>query len=219
LSVWIDQLFAWLKWPAAVLAVALLPASVLAFIQLLAKVATHPLPVTMILTGIALYLVAWWWVFRRWRFAFFMTVEHELTHALFALATFHRVTGLRATAFRGGQMRFVGQGNWLITVAPYFFPTLSLFLIVLARFLPGSLASVANLVVGASFAFHVTSTLRETHPGQTDLQEAGFVFCLLFLPTANILTFGAMLAFVYGGWSGAGEFLGAIGRTTWGFFN
>ena len=116
-------------------------------------------------------------------------------------------------------MRFVGQGNWLITVAPYFFPTLSLFLIVLARFLPGSLASVANLVVGGSFAFHVTSTLRETHPGQTDLQEAGFVFCLLFLPTANILTFGAMLAFVYGGWSGAGEFLGAIGRTTWGFIN
>ena len=74
------------------------------------------------LSFIIRYVVVWWCFFRRSRFTLILTLEHEITHALFAIVTFHRVTGLRATAFRGGQVRFVGEGNWLITVAPYFFP-------------------------------------------------------------------------------------------------
>lgn len=214
LSVWIDRAMAWLKWPAAVLALGFLPGAIFALIELLVRVVTRPFPVTMFLAGFLLYLIVWWYFFRRARFAFLLTLEHELTHALFAMATFHRVTRLRVTAFRGGFIRFVGEGNWLITVAPYFFPTLSLFLLVFAWCLPGYLASIINVAVGGSFAYHITSTLRETHPGQTDLQEAGLVFCLFFLPTANVVTFGTLLGFVYGGWQGPGQFVGTIWQRT-----
>jgi len=214
LSIWIDRLLKWLKWPFAVLAVALLPGAVIAGIELVVRVVTSPLPVTMFLFGFVLYVLAWWWLFRRSRFSFVLTLEHELTHALFAIATFHRVTGLRATAFRGGHMRFVGEGNWLITVAPYFFPTLSLFLLVIACVIPSPLAGPINFVLGGSFAFHMTSTLRETHPGQTDLQRVGVPFCFCFLPAANIVTFGAVLGFIYGGWAGSAQFLGTIWQRT-----
>ena len=214
LSIWIDRLITWLKWPVAVLALALLPGATIAVIELLVRVVTRPLPVTMFLVGFVLYFVVWLWFFRRSRFTFILTLEHEITHALFAIVTFHRVTGLRATAFRGGHVYFVGEGNWLITVAPYFSPTLSLFLLVVAWFLPGFLVGVINFVIGGSFAYHITSTLRETHPGQTDLQRAGVVFCLFFLPTANIVTFGALLGFIYGGWPGSARFVGTIWQRT-----
>ena len=73
------------------------------------------------------YLVAWQLIFRR-RFAgsYFSTFEHELTHAIFAWATLHRVTGLTVTWQNGGECRFEGSGggNWLISIAPYWFPTL-----------------------------------------------------------------------------------------------
>jgi len=214
LSVWIDRLLTWLKWPAAVLALALLPGATIAAIELLVRVVTRPLPVTMFLCGFGLYVVVWWWLFRRSRFSFVLTLEHELTHALFAIVTFHRVTGIRATAFRGGHIRFVGEGNWLITVAPYFFPTLSLFLLVFAWCLPSILAGLINFVIGGSFAYHMTSTLRETHPGQTDLQQTGVLFCFCFLPAANIVTFGAVLGFIYGGWAGSAQFVGTIWQRT-----
>lgn len=214
----IDRLITWLKWPAALLALALLPGALIAGMELLVRVVTRPWPVTMFLVGFVLYFAVWWWSFRRSRFTFILTLEHELTHALFAMMTFHRVIGLRATAFRGGHVRFVGEGNWLITIAPYFFPTLSLFLLVVAWFLPNFLASVATIVVGGSFAHHATSTLRETHPGQTDLQKAGMVFCLCFLPTANVVTFGTLLGFVYGGWQGSAQFLATICQKTLAIF-
>ena len=218
LSIWIDRLLGWLKWPAAVLALALLPAAMIALIELLMRIVIRPWPVTMFLVGVVLYFVLWWRFFRRSRFTLVLTLEHELTHALFALATLHPVTGLRATAFRGGHVTFLGKGNWLITTAPYFFPTLSLVLLVVAFFVPGLLAGVANFLIGVSFAYHITSTLRETHPGQTDLQQAGLVFCCLFLPTANIVTFGTVLGFIYEGWQGSAQFVGAIGQRTLGIF-
>lgn len=218
LRIGINRLIAWCKWPAAVLAVALLPGALMAAIKLLLQVVTRPLPVTMFLSGFVLYSIVWWWIFRRSRFAFILTLEHELTHALFAILTFHRVVGLRATAFRGGHVRFVGEGNWLITVAPYFFPTLSLFFLAVASALPSTVVGVINFVVGGSFAYHMTSTLRETHPGQTDLQQAGVVFCLCFLPAANVVTFGAVLGFVYDGWPGTAQFVVAIWQSSWDIF-
>ena len=54
-------------------------------------------------------------------------VAHEMTHAFFALLTLHKVTGIRVEGDNsGGNMSFEGEGNWLIVIAPYFFPLLSL---------------------------------------------------------------------------------------------
>ena len=50
-------------------------------------------------------------------------LAHEFTHAFFALLTFHKVKGINLNPDdSGGSMSFEGEGNWLIVVAPYFFP-------------------------------------------------------------------------------------------------
>ena len=143
---------------------------------------------------------------RRTRYTFFLTLEHELTHALFAWCTFHRVIDLQVTLTKGGQISFHGRGNWLIALAPYFWPTISLTLMAIAWLLPEPLQDVGQALIGASFAWHVTSTIREIHPAQTDIGKAGKLFSLLFLPVANMLAVGSLLSFAHGGLSKVGNF-------------
>ena len=46
-----------------------------------------------------------------------------------------------------------------------------------------------------------TSTYRETHREQVDLKRVGWVFAFAFLPAANVLSYGILLAFAAGGLS------------------
>jgi len=133
----------------------------------------------------------------RRRVGFWTIVEHELTHALFAWATFHRVVGFSAMR-SGGHIRYIGRGNWLITVAPYFFPTFTLLVIVTLSLFPPKHLAVGAGVLGASVAHHVLSTWSETHRHQTDLRELGWLWCWLFLPSINMFVMGIVLSYAAG---------------------
>ena len=206
----IDTAINWLKWPVAVASVVLLLPSLQQSFGLLKSMASTPQPMLPFLGGAAVYFTLWRLFIRFWRTTLLSTLEHELTHALFAVVTLHRVVGLRTSWNSGGHLKFVGRGNWLITVAPYFFPTICFVLILFAALIPALQSPVVDALIGAAFAYHVTSTMRETHPGQTDLQASGFLFCFAFLPTANLISNGLVLAYSFGGLAGAGQFLSAI---------
>jgi hypothetical protein len=128
-----------------------------------------------------------------------ITLEHELTHAIFAWATGHRIVGFRASLGRGGEVRFMGRGNWLITLAPYFFPTAALGLLFIAYLMPASILPWPGFFLGMALGFHVVSTYRETHRDQSDLKLVGARFCWMFLPTANLAVLGLLVAWAHGG--------------------
>ena len=204
----LDRTLGWLKWPAAVAAVVATVPAVLAVLSLLRQIVAAPAPLLPFLAGFGGYLLIWWLWLRRPIFGSFVsTMEHELTHALFAWLTLHRVTGIRATWRQGGHITFVGQGNWLITIAPYFFPTICLFVLVLSWILPEPLRSMSDALLGAAMAYHITSTMRETHAGQSDLARVGWLFSAMFLPAANIMAFGGVVSYAYGGPQGMMRFL------------
>lgn len=207
----LDGLVNVLKWPTALAAVCLLPMSVIASLRLVARIWQNPSPVSAFALGLVLYFVAWHFVLRhRLLGTFFSTLEHELTHALFALATFHPVKELRSTFSAGGHVRYLmygSRGNWLITISPYFFPTLSFALILVLAVVPRDYRWWAQWLLGAMTAYHITSTMRETDPRQTDLQRVGYIFSVLFLPTANVVALGVVVAFCHGGLGGVGRFV------------
>lgn len=64
-----------------------------------------------------------WRMFRR-RFELFCTFEHEITHVLFGLLFLKLPRSFKVTRHEGGQVTMLGT-NFVITLAPYFFPTVS----------------------------------------------------------------------------------------------
>jgi hypothetical protein len=136
------------------------------------------------------------------------TLEHELTHLLVGLLFLKIPVGIRVSAHEGGEVRQIGLGTtgqtW-IALAPYFFPTVSLAVVVLAylfgletRFLLGFL--------GWTTVFHLVSNWGETSFRQPDLQKAGILKTILILPVMNLICYGAVLAYIGGGAKGFGGF-------------
>lgn len=146
---------------------------------------------------------AWWLLggFLLWLFLFATmprpmrtyVLGHELTHAFWALLMGARVSRLRVSA-RGGSVN-VSKTNWIITLAPYFFPFYTVLVLVLylvlSRFLdlrtyePFWLA-----LVGLTWSFHLTFTIAILLLRQPDIQEHGRVFSYTVIYLLNILGVG-----------------------------
>lgn len=191
----LDRVLAVAQWPVAVLALVALPGAVLAFGEAIEAIARRPAPLGYFAAGAAAYLVAFEGLLKRtWFGTYFSTLEHELTHAAAALATFHPVRGLRVTRHQGGHVQIVNGTNWLISLAPYFVPSLTLVLLAAFEVAAPRTSGLVDAVLGASFAYHLASTLRETHARQPDFRAANRVFALLFLPAANVVVIGVLVA-------------------------
>ncbi|MCD9186063.1 MAG: hypothetical protein LUM44_06500 [Pyrinomonadaceae bacterium] len=149
------------------------------------------------LTGFGLFAL-FWLIFRRF-LQVFCTFEHELTHLIVGLLFLKKPKSFKVTFTRGGYVEMYGGQNFLVTLAPYFLPTVCYLILPLAWFLPAESMPVFLTVLGASVAFHLLSGWQEFHFGQSDLHEAGLVFSILFLPVANLIFFGAIFALVVGG--------------------
>lgn len=212
----IDQFVQWLKWPAAVAALLLTPMVLWALGRLIGTIALAPsfnlIPFVAGMIGFA-FLWRKWLGKSRWG-SFLITLEHESTHALFALLTWHSIVGFRASLGQGGEVRFAGKGNWLITASPYFFPTAAILLFLLAFFLPFAALPWQSFLLGVAVSYHLISTYRETHRDQSDLKLLGKTFCWAFLPAANVVVVGVLLAFSYAGNEGVHNWIG-FSRELW----
>ncbi len=138
--------------------------------------------------GMGIYLLMWFILFRNKIGRWFAVLEHELTHTIFAFLSFNKILELRAH-FRGGYMVYHGgksKGNWLITISPYFFPTLAIVVIGLIHLASPQYYSVLIGLLGYSFVHHIHNTIVSIHPRQIDLQQVGYFFSFLFLPSANL---------------------------------
>lgn len=201
-----------LKWPLALLSVVYLPTMAWALWQ---EILLDFGALAYVFLGAGVYLSIWWLTIRHWRVDWLSTLEHELTHCVFAWLTGNQVGEIKVTIKNGGHMTVIGSPNWLIDVAPYFFPTLTVALLLLLPLLPALSPSWCQAIIGISLAYHATSTITETHTGQTDLQKAGFVFCWMFLPTANLVSLGMALAGARAGWSGIRHWFDSVVYAPW----
>ena len=142
-------------------------------------------------------------------------LAHELTHAFFAILTFHKVKGISINQDdSGGNMMFEGEGNWLIIIAPYFFPLFCLIAMIsisiYTMFAPMNL--ILNGVMGFMIGYHIDTVGSQIHEKQTDLPKVGYPFCAVFLLPANLWMIGSMMAFNSKGWDGVWTYQHLIGH-------
>ncbi len=177
-----------LKWPIAVISVILFFPVINGLWDVLAYIFNHASYYSPLLYGAIVYFILWeLWLKRSVMMNWFSTLDHELTHAVFAVLSLNRVTGLNATGYAGGATHYQGYRNWIITLSPYFVPLLSLIILLIFSLAKPSYYPVLSFMMGGSIAFHLQSTWRAAHRSQPDLERSGWIFVWLFLPTANLL--------------------------------
>ena len=230
IDLWLERL----KWPVAFAAVLWTPLLCWAWVLLSNRVIAQPFTSLWFGTGFVLFFIVWklFLKYRRiWRWL--MRAEHEATHLLFAALTGHPIIGWRASdrpqssddlvnkpgndlgnnsrgskKTRNPPVHFVGEGNWLIQIAPYFFPTSAGILWLAALFIPLGFLGWTTIALGFATGFHVTSTILEIRADREELAQLGWRFCWMFLPAANLFLLGALLSFSQEGFSGIFHFMG-----------
>jgi len=115
---------------------------------------------------------------------------HELTHALWTWAMGGRVTKFKASS-EGGHV-VVTRNNFLIGLAPYFFPLYAILVVVVFMVLDRFgewrwQIAWFHLLLGAAYAFHVTLTANALKTRQTDITEHGYLFSAVVIYLGNIV--------------------------------
>ncbi len=205
MTLWIDRTLNLVKWPVALISIGnlwfLLQQDIALVLSTFGSSHQH------FWLGMVVYLLVWrFFLASRLFGSWFPTLIHELIHALFAILTLHRVTGFSVTWKEGGHMQYVGgEGNWLITIAPYFFPLTTLIALFAETFVELS-GMQRSMFLGAVFGFEIIYVWRQIHPKQTDFQKVGMTFVWLFLPSAILFGYGVLLSFLLLGPTGAETF-------------
>ncbi|MBR2033497.1 MAG: M50 family metallopeptidase [Alphaproteobacteria bacterium] len=196
----LDRLIELFKWPVALYMLISLPA----FVQSLSYFQFTKLPYIALIAGFFMFFISRSMLDSSVRVNMEI-IAHEMTHAFFALLTFHKVKSIRVEGDNsGGAMSFEGDGNWLIIIAPYFFSLFGLFYMVAVSIYTSFAQSnlIINGIMGYFIGYHLDTVGSQIHEKQTDLPKVSYLFCALFLPSANLLMIGSMLAFNSRGWNG-----------------
>jgi hypothetical protein len=123
---------------------------------------------------------------------------HELTHALWTWLCGGQVKKFKASS-SGGHV-VITKSNFLIALAPYFFPLYAVLVVLL--FVIGHLIwnwqhllAIFHLLLGAAYAFHITLTIHVLQTEQTDITGQGYLFSIvvIFLGNITVLILGIPL--------------------------
>jgi hypothetical protein len=124
---------------------------------------------------------------------------HELTHAVWTWVFRGRVKRFKVGS-EGGHI--VGtKSNFVVVLAPYFFPLYAVLLVLVfvVFYLVGAWRQAYvpwfHLLLGAAYAFHLTLTWHILQTRQTDITSQGYIFsaAVIFLGNALVLLIGVPL--------------------------
>lgn len=119
---------------------------------------------------------------------FLRVFEHESGHMLTNLMFFQTIVEFRASGTDGGVVKSRGTPllAWIITLAPYYLPVLTLPLLMMRPFVTFSVLSVVDVLIGISLGFHYYGLLEEFEARQPDIQENTLPFSFLVVFLFNV---------------------------------
>lgn len=117
-------------------------------------------------------------------------LAHELTHALWGAFMGARVYNINVTG-KGGSVQ-LSKTNFLIVLAPYFFPLYTILVIIgytilCAFFDMRPYGPIWLSLVGLTWGFHLTFTTTTLMSHQSDIQEGGRLFSYTIIILFNIM--------------------------------
>lgn len=117
-------------------------------------------------------------------------LAHELTHALWGTMMGARVFRMKVSKDSGSVT--LSKSNFLITLAPYFFPLYTV-IIIMGYYILSIFYDVQDYqlfwlaLVGFTWGFHFTFTISTLLQHQSDIKEYGAVFSYVLIYLFNVL--------------------------------
>ena len=122
-------------------------------------------------------------------------ISHELSHAFFGILFGSKIKSIRI--FKNSGFVKLNKTNFIITLAPYFFPFLSIILIIvyylLSLFFPvTNYYNIFMILVSLTYSFHIFFTIHIMRTNQSDISQNGNLFSYVIIYNLNlvILIFG-----------------------------
>lgn len=118
---------------------------------------------------------------------------HELTHALWGILMGARIGKIKVSK-RGGHVE-LSKTNFLISLAPYFFPFYTTLVIVIYCLISlfFSVEAYHKLflsLVGITWAFHLYFTIQMVMTRQPDITQNGHLFSFIIIYNLNLIIIG-----------------------------
>lgn len=129
-----------------------------------------------------------------WKPIFMHVMGHELTHAFWAFILGGKIKSFQVST-AGGQVT-LSKSNFLIALAPYFFPFYAVLLVPIYAICVPKYQPVLALLIGFALAFHYALTLHSLRDHQSDLHETGVFFSLCFVFAMNLLVLTLFLSLI-----------------------
>jgi hypothetical protein len=125
---------------------------------------------------------------------------HELTHALAMFISAGKVKSFKVSK-KGGEVKGT-KANLFISLAPYFFPTYTL-LLILIWYIAGRIWDIRDFIgvflfaVGLTLTFHFVMTVEFLKTKQPDLVKSGYLFSIILIYLINLTIAALILNFVF----------------------
>jgi len=116
-------------------------------------------------------------------------LAHELTHALWGAMMGARIVRMRVSKQSGSVT--LSKSNFLITLAPYFFPLYTV-IVIAAYYILSVFTEVEQYylwwlgLVGFTWGFHATFTVSSLFQHQSDIKECGRIFSYSVIYLLNV---------------------------------
>jgi|GEM_PF-520376 len=152
---------------------------------------------TMLLVGVMAYVVFHVFIYQP---TAIYVLAHEFTHAIFAVLAGIKVRRIKVAA-TGGYVELDGS-NFIVDLAPYFFPLYSfviatLFLVFDRIYNLEEYYLFFFFILGLTMAFHWLSNWETMKIEQPDLKITGKIFGIVFILIGNLLFLNIILTFVF----------------------
>ena len=133
--------------------------------------------------------------------------SHELTHVVFSVLCFNRMSNLSVSNLGNGEVIYIGRSNFVISLTPYCFPLFTVMGLTIRPWLSPTVYVWVDIVNGITFAFHITTFYLQARPHQTDLIKYGILFSYSFILLINFVLVGLVLLITKSNFTHFGPYL------------
>jgi len=174
----------------AIITVLLAISGLLELIKLLSNFSINSKIELMFVLGFVFYLAAHFLFYKP---IFIHVMTHELTHLLWAYLFGGRAKKLEVS-HNGGKV-LISKSNFLISLAPYFFPLYTFFFIIIYLIARVEFLPYIAFFIGASLSFHIALTLYSLKTNQSDFTEdSNIFFSISFIFFMNVIIIAGILS-------------------------